>query len=60
MLGADLAGSAHPMASPEPPARAKGAPPLAYETILYEENGPIGTLTLNRPDDGNMFTATML
>jgi len=59
VLGADLAGSAHPMASPEPPARAKGAPPLAYETILYEEDGPIGTLTLNRPDDGNMFTATM-
>src|SRR5258707_1223611 len=57
--GADLAGSAHPMASPEPPPRAKGAPPLAYETILYEEDGPIGTLTLNRPHDGNMFTATM-
>ena len=30
-----------------------------YETILYEEDGPVGTLTLNRPDDGNMFTATM-
>ncbi len=29
---------------------------MSYETILYEENGPIGTLTLNRPDDGNMFT----
>jgi len=29
---------------------------LAFETILYEEDGPIGTLTLNRPDDGNMFT----
>lgn len=24
--------------------------------ILYEEDGPIGWLTLNRPDDGNMFT----
>src|SRR5207248_1562173 len=33
--------------------------PLAYETILYEEDGPVGTLTLNRPDDGNMFTAVM-
>ena len=30
---------------------------MAYETILYEEDGPIGWLTLNRPDDGNMFTA---
>ena len=29
---------------------------MAYETILYEEDGPVGTLTLNRPDDGNMFT----
>ncbi len=32
---------------------------MTYETILYEEDGPIGTLTLNRPDDGNMFTVTM-
>jgi naphthoate synthase len=32
---------------------------MPYETILYEEDGPIGTLTLNRPDDGNMFTETM-
>jgi naphthoate synthase len=32
---------------------------LAFETILYEEDGPIGWLTLNRPEDGNMFTATM-
>ncbi|MBN8957684.1 MAG: enoyl-CoA hydratase/isomerase family protein [Rhizobiales bacterium] len=31
---------------------------MAYETILYEEDGPIGTITLNRPEDGNMFTAT--
>ena len=31
---------------------------VAYETILYEEDGPIGTITLNRPHDGNMFTAT--
>jgi naphthoate synthase len=29
---------------------------LAYETIQYAEDGPIGTITLNRPDDGNMFT----
>jgi naphthoate synthase len=32
---------------------------MGYETILYEEDGPIGILTLNRPDDGNMFTETM-
>ena len=32
---------------------------MAYETILFEEDGPIATITLNRPDDGNMFTATM-
>jgi naphthoate synthase len=32
---------------------------MAYETILYEEEGPIGWLTLNRPDDGNMFDVTM-
>ena len=30
---------------------------MSYETILYKEDGPIGTITLNRPDDGNMFTA---
>jgi len=32
---------------------------VAYETILYEEEGPIGWLTLNRPHDGNMFNTTM-
>lgn len=32
---------------------------MPYETILYSEDGPIGTITLNRPDDGNMFNATM-
>ncbi len=32
---------------------------MAFETILYEEEGPIGWLTLNRPHDGNMFTAQM-
>jgi len=30
-----------------------------YETILYAEDGPVGTLTLNRPHDGNMFTPVM-
>lgn len=30
-----------------------------YETILYEEDGPVGTITLNRPDNGNMFNVTM-
>ncbi len=32
---------------------------MAYDTILYSEDGPIGTLTLNRPDDGNMFNVQM-
>ena len=32
---------------------------MAYDTILYEEAGPVGTLTLNRPDDGNMFNHVM-
>jgi naphthoate synthase len=32
---------------------------MTYSEILYEEDGPIGTITLNRPDDGNMFTETM-
>lgn len=28
----------------------------SFQTILYREEGPVGILTLNRPDDGNMFT----
>ncbi|MEZ5660421.1 MAG: enoyl-CoA hydratase-related protein [Burkholderiaceae bacterium] len=32
---------------------------MEFETILYEEDGPIGTITLNRPEDGNMFNETM-
>lgn len=32
---------------------------MSFETILYEEDGPIGWLTLNRADDGNMFTPQM-
>lgn len=32
---------------------------MSFEDILYEEDGPIGTITLNRPDDGNMFTERM-
>ena len=32
---------------------------MAFKEIAYEEDGPIGTITLNRPDDGNMFTETM-
>lgn len=30
-----------------------------FQTILYREEGPVGVLTLNRPDDGNMFTKAM-
>ena len=32
---------------------------MSFETIFYEEDGPIGRITLNRPDDGNMFTHVM-
>src|SRR5258706_7153533 len=32
---------------------------MQFEEITYSEDGPIGTLTLNRPDDGNMFTPLM-
>ena len=32
---------------------------MEFSEILYSEDGPIGTITLNRPDDGNMFTETM-
>lgn len=32
---------------------------MTYSEITYEEDGPIGTITLNRPDNGNMFTETM-
>lgn len=32
---------------------------MAFETILYAEDGPVGTITLNRPQDGNMFNETM-
>ena len=32
---------------------------MTYQTIIYAEDGPVGTITLNRPDDGNMFTADM-
>ncbi|MCA8928905.1 MAG: enoyl-CoA hydratase/isomerase family protein [Alphaproteobacteria bacterium] len=32
---------------------------MDFTQILYEEDGPIGTITINRPDNGNMFTETM-
>ena len=32
---------------------------MQFEEITYREDGPIGTITLNRPDDGNMFTPRM-
>ena len=32
---------------------------MQFEEITYSEDGPIGTLTLNRPNDGNMFTPRM-
>jgi naphthoate synthase len=30
-----------------------------FSEILYEEDGPVGTITINRPANGNMFTAIM-
>jgi naphthoate synthase len=32
---------------------------VTYSTILFEEDGPIAKVTLNRPDDGNMFNLQM-
>ncbi len=32
---------------------------MPYPEILDKEDGPIGTITLNRPHDGNRFTETM-
>ncbi|QHE84317.1 enoyl-CoA hydratase-related protein [Hydrogenophaga sp. BPS33] len=32
---------------------------MQFEEIIYTEDGPIGTITLNRPHDGNMFTPKM-
>lgn len=32
---------------------------MTYDTILYNEDGPIANITLNRPNDGNMFNQTM-
>ena len=32
---------------------------MSYETILYETDGPILTVTLNRPEKLNAYTATM-
>jgi naphthoate synthase len=32
---------------------------VSYETIIHAEDGPVATITLNRPDDGNMFTPAM-
>ena len=32
---------------------------MEAEEFTYVEDGPIGTITLNRPHDGNMFTPSM-
>jgi naphthoate synthase len=32
---------------------------MNYEEITYQEDGPVATITLNRPHDGNMFTVKM-
>ena len=31
-----------------------------YATILYREEGPLAYITLNRPENGNMFNKQML
>jgi 1,4-dihydroxy-2-naphthoyl-CoA synthase len=32
---------------------------MAYEVILYETDGPVATITLNRPEELNAYTAQM-
>ena len=32
---------------------------MSFEEITYQVDGPIGVLSLNRPNDGNMFTEKM-
>ncbi len=32
---------------------------MEYKEILFEERGAVAIITLNRPDNGNMFTETM-
>ena len=39
--------------------RAAGGTPMEFNTIVYEGEGPIATITLNRRDDGNMSTAEL-
>ena len=29
---------------------------MSYSEILYDEDGPVGTITMNRPNNGNSFT----
>jgi enoyl-CoA hydratase/carnithine racemase len=45
------------LAAPNLKLNARG--PMAYETIRYEADGPVLTVTLSRPDKLNAYTATM-
>ena len=33
---------------------------MAYETILWRREGPVATLTMNRPEQRNGITPTMM
>jgi 2-(1,2-epoxy-1,2-dihydrophenyl)acetyl-CoA isomerase len=38
-------------------ATSTGSPPSSYETLIWEQSGAVGRLTLNRPETLNAWTA---